>query len=178
MSAHEHHHAPTAQQTLAAGHELSDAQAAPILKVLAFLAAVSIGAAVLMVFFYNYLESREATEKTARYPMAAGTTRPLPPPPRLQNYPFQDIKDLRQEERRLLDTYEWVDKNKGVVRIPIDRAIEVLAEKGLPYRQPGASAPGAAAPSSGTATPTGTASGRPSISSPAAAQPATPAPKP
>ena len=153
MSTHDHVHAPTAEETLAAGHELTDAQARPILKFIAFVAGITIGVAALVVVFYNYLESREAIEKTARYPMAAGTARPLPPPPRLQTYPFQDIKDLRQEERRLLESYEWVDKSNGVVRIPIDRAIEVLAEKGLPYRQPGTSAPAAAAPSSGTAVP-------------------------
>jgi hypothetical protein len=144
MSAHEHPHAPTAAETVQAGHELTDAQAAPVLRFLAFLAVVSIGVAAVVVVFYNYLESREAREKTSRYPMAAGATRPLPPPPRLQNYPFQDIKELRQEEHRLLETYEWVDKNRGVVRIPIDRAIEVLAEKGLPYRQGGASPPAGA----------------------------------
>jgi len=160
MSAHEHVHAPTAEETIAAGHELSDAHARPILKFLAFVGLITIGVAAFIVAFYNYLERHEAIEKTARYPMAAGIARPLPLPPRLQTYPFQDIKSLRQEERRLLDTYEWVDKNKGIVRIPIDRAIDVLAEKGLPYRQPGTSAPAAAAPSSGTATPAGTASGQ------------------
>ncbi len=171
MSAHEHPHAPTADERAHAGHELTDAQALPVLRFLAFLAAVSIAIAALVVVFYNFLESREAAAKTARYPMAAGATRPVPPPPRLQNYPFQDIKDLRQEERRLLETYEWVDKNKGVVRIPIDRAIEVLAEKGLPYRQGGTSAPAAAAPSSGPATPTGTASGAPPVAGKATAAP-------
>lgn len=145
MSGHEHHHAPTTEETVRAGHELTDAESGPVLKFLAFLAIVTIGVAAIVVVFYNYLESREAREKPARYPMAAGSARPLPPPPRLQTYPFQDVKDLRQEERRLLETYEWVDRNAGVVRIPIERAIEVLAEKGLPYRQVGAATPGASA---------------------------------
>jgi hypothetical protein len=146
MSGHEHHHAPTAEETVAAGHELTDAEAGPVLRFLAFLAVVIVGVAAIVIVFYNYLESREAREKPARYPMAAGSARPLPPPPRLQTYPFQDVKDLRQEERRLLETYEWVDKNAGVVRIPIERAIEVLAERGLPYRQGGADATAAAPP--------------------------------
>jgi len=108
------------------------------LAALAVLAVVTVSVAAIVVVFYNYLESREAREKPARYPMAAGSARPLPPPPRLQTYPFQDVKELRQEEGRLLHTYEWVDKNTGTVRIPIERAIEVLAERGLPYRQSGA----------------------------------------
>jgi hypothetical protein len=111
--------------------------------------------------------------------MAAGMARPLPPPPRLQTYPFTDLKDLRHEEARLLENYEWVDKNAGVVRIPIERAIDVLADKGLPYRQPGGSAPGAAAPASGTTVPTGAASGSPPIAAPVTpAAPPVVAPKP
>jgi hypothetical protein len=166
MSGHEHQHAPTKADQAKAGHELSDAEAAPVLKFLAFLAVVVVAAAAIVVVFYNYLESREAREKTARYPMAAGAARPLPPPPRLQTYPFQDVKDLRQEERRLLETYEWVDKAGGVVRIPVERAIEVLAGKGLPYRQPGAPAAAAPAPASGTAVPTDASSGAPPVAAP------------
>jgi hypothetical protein len=148
MSVHEHPHEPTRDETLQAGHELTDAQAAPVLKFLLFLGVVTVAVAALVVIFYNYLESREAREKTARYPMAAGAARPLPPPPRLQTFPFQDVKELRQEERRLLEQYEWVDKKAGVVRIPIERAIDVLAARGLPYRQGG---PGAQAPAGGAA---------------------------
>jgi hypothetical protein len=146
-------------------HELTDAHASPVVKFLVFLVVTSIAVAGLMVLFYNHLEEREAREKTARYPLGAGVARPLPPPPRLQTYPFGDIKDLRQEQNRLLDRYEWVDKSSGVVRIPIDRAMEVLAERGLPYRQPAPAA--GAAPStsggSGAAVPTGAASGSPPV---------------
>jgi hypothetical protein len=137
----------------------------------------------MVVFFYNFLERREAAEKTARYPMSlSGGERPLPPPPRLQNYPFQDIKQLRHHDKPLLGTYQWIDKNAGTVRIPVDRAMDLLAERGLPYRKPGqpsavAPAPsgappsgapagastgasGASAASSGSQTPTGASSGR------------------
>jgi hypothetical protein len=159
-------------------HELSDADPKPILKFLVFLVVITIAIAGVVVFFYNYLERREAAEKTARYPMSLlSAERPLPPPPRLQTYPFQDVKELRQTEAPLLTRYEWVDRNAGTVRIPIDRAIEVLAERGLPYRKPGqpsASPPppapgsqpaggpgsGSPAPSSGSPTPTGASSGQ------------------
>jgi hypothetical protein len=143
------HDGPTTELPL--NHELSDADPSPILKFLVFLVAATIVAAVIVVFFYNYLERREAAEKTARYPMSLiGTERPMPPPPRLQTYPFQDIKELRQTEAPLLDQYEWVDKNAGTVRIPIARAIELLAERGLPYRKPGqpSAIPPATAPAS------------------------------
>ena len=154
MSGHEHHHAPTRRARRSTPDtSCRDAEAAPVLKFLAFLAVVTVGVAALVIVFYNYLESREARRegrRATRWPR--GSARPMPPPPRLQTYPFQDVKDLRQEERRLLETYEWVDRNAGVVRIPVDRAIEVLAEKGLPYRKPGeAAAPPAAPPADGAA---------------------------
>ena len=53
------------------------------------------------------------------------------------------MKGLRGEEARLLEHYSWIDKNAGTVRIPVSRAIELLAEKGLPHR---AAAPMTGAP--------------------------------
>lgn len=161
----EHSHTPPGGNPIE--HELTDAQASPIVKFLLVLVIVSISVAGLMVVFYNFLEGREAREKTARYPLAAGVERPLPPPPRLQTYPFEDIKDLRQEQDRLIERYQWVDKSAGVVRIPVERAIEVLAERGLPYRQQaavGAPTTGeAAVPTGEAAVPTGAASGEPPV---------------
>jgi hypothetical protein len=133
----------------AVGHETTDAEAGPVLKFLLVLGIVTIVTAGLVVLFYNYLERREANEKTARYPLAAGRTRPLPPQPRLQTYPFDDIKELRRSELPLLDQYAWVDKNRGVVRIPIERAMELIAERGLPYR----AAPAGEVKSAGPAAP-------------------------
>ena len=148
--AHQGHHGHQDDEPLppptAVGHETSDAQAAPIIKFLVFLGVVTIVTAGLMVWFHNYLERREALEKTARYPLAAGRQRPLPPPPRLQTYPFDDIKDVRKDQRRLLDRYEWVDRTSGVVRIPVERAMDLIAERGLPYRAEAPPAPPGAAP--------------------------------
>jgi hypothetical protein len=116
------------------GHEAADADIGPLIKFAIFLALTTVVCAAICVGLYRYLDRREAREKAGRYPLAAGVGRPLPPPPRLQNYPFYDLKALRGDENRVLDHYGWVNKNAGVVRIPIERAIDVLAEKGLPYR--------------------------------------------
>ena len=56
----------------------------------------------------------------------------LPPAPRLQAYPQQDLKQLRAEEEKTLASYGWVDRANGVVRIPLDRAIDLIVENGLP----------------------------------------------
>ena len=125
------------------GHEETDADIAPLVKFAVFLTVLTLVTAALTAGFYKFLDSREQVEKAPRYPLAQGVERPLPPAPRLQTYPFDDVKGLRREEARLLEHYSWIDKNAGTVRIPVSRAIELLAEKGLPHR--------AAAPMTGCA---------------------------
>jgi len=56
----------------------------------------------------------------------------LPPAPRLQTDPVQDLNRLRAAEERTLNSYGWVDRDNGVVHIPIDRAIDTIVAKGLP----------------------------------------------
>jgi hypothetical protein len=51
--------------------------------------------------------------------------------PQLQVDPAADINQLRAEENKKLNAYGWIDKDKGVVRIPIDRAINIMAARGI-----------------------------------------------
>ncbi len=122
------------QHSTTLGHEAADADIGPLIKFAIFLALTTFVCAAICVGLYKYLDQREAREKAGRYPLAAGLARPLPPAPRLQNYPFYDLRAFRSEENRVLEHYGWVDKNAGVVRIPVERAMDVLAEQGLPYR--------------------------------------------
>ncbi len=55
-----------------------------------------------------------------------------PPQPRLQIDPAEDLARFRAKEEKELDSYYWIDKKKGIVHIPIARAIEELAAKGIP----------------------------------------------
>lgn len=52
----------------------------------------------------------------------------LPPEPRLQTSPEEDLRELRLEEDEYLNGYGWVDRGAGVARVPIERAMEMLAE--------------------------------------------------
>jgi hypothetical protein len=55
------------------------------------------------------------------------------PTPRVQTDDGnQDVADLHAREDLLLDNYSWADRAQGKVRIPIERAMELLAERGLP----------------------------------------------
>ena len=67
------------------------------------------------------------------------------PTPRLQDDDVRDMNMLRANEDKLLHGYMWLDKNNGAVRIPVERAMEVLAERGLPAVPGEASQPKAAA---------------------------------
>ena len=58
----------------------------------------------------------------------------LPPEPRLQVLPVDDLQALQQAEQKRLHGYGWVKKESGVVHVPIDRAIDLLLERGLPVR--------------------------------------------
>jgi hypothetical protein len=98
---------------------------------LAFLCILSIG---LLYGLYRYFVSREGG------PMSRDAVnvdaRQLPPMPRLQPAPITDLKDMRAAEDQILKGYGWVDQAHGVTRIPIDRAMELLAQRGLPARPP------------------------------------------
>jgi hypothetical protein len=79
---------------------------------------------------FDFLFKREDS-KNANNPAAAMMKeRPkLPPEPRLQAEPKIELKDLRADEDAILNSYGWIDPNKGIVRIPIDQAIDIMAQK-------------------------------------------------
>jgi hypothetical protein len=56
---------------------------------------------------------------------------PRPPAPQLQVRPQDDLKRLRAEESARLDSFGWADSDRENVRIPIERAMKLLAERGI-----------------------------------------------
>jgi hypothetical protein len=71
------------------------------------------------------------------------STRELPPSPRLQATPRVELKDYCEAQQREVTTYGWIDRRLGVVRIPIDRAMDLALERGLPARSSAQPAAGA-----------------------------------
>ena len=115
-------------------HETSDIN---IRGVLGFglgllLAGIIIHVGVWLLFLY--FSGRAVSPTGLRYPLAKGQENRLPPEPRLQTNPRQDLRDLRANEDQVLTTYGWVDKNAGIVRIPIDQAMKLVVQRGLPAR--------------------------------------------
>lgn len=52
------------------------------------------------------------------------------PAPRLQSDPAGDLRDYQAAQRAKLEGYAWADRNRGLVRIPVDRAMAMIAAKG------------------------------------------------
>jgi hypothetical protein len=116
-------------------HETSDVD---IRGILGFGLALIVSAIVihlLVLGLFDYFDRREARRVPAEYPLAAGQGTRVPPEPRLQTNPREDLRRFRAKEYELLTSYGWVDKNAGVVRIPIDDAMKLVLERGLPARQ-------------------------------------------
>lgn len=122
-----------------ARHEHTDIDPAVGYKFALWLAvAMLISAAMVYGAFWFFEGQQQAADAVARkYPLAVGQVK-LPPAPNLQNQPFQDIFALRQSEAARLGSYGWVDKEGGIARIPIDRAIELTLQRGFPTRPDGA----------------------------------------
>jgi hypothetical protein len=87
-------------------------------------------------FWFFEGQAKTADRLAQKYPLAIERVREAPRP-NLQNQPFKDIYQLRQGENQKLTSYGWVDKEGGVTHIPIDRAIDVMLQKGFPARPDG-----------------------------------------
>ena len=83
---------------------------------------------------YRQFEQTASRPATAEFPLATGSLRRLPPEPRLQTDPRDDLANMRRSEDDTLRSYGWIDRNAGTVRIPIEQAMKLTAERGLPTR--------------------------------------------
>ena len=115
-------------------HETSDVDIRAIFGFGLGLLAVAIVVHLAIWVLFMFFASREA-RVAPQFPLAVGLENRLPPEPRLQTNPRQDLRDMRKQEDDLLGHYGWVDKNAGVVRIPIDEAMKLVVQRGLPARR-------------------------------------------
>jgi hypothetical protein len=101
---------------------------------------ILIGAALLIVMwavvgllslYFSFLSHYRAEVSPPALPYEEGAQK-LPPEPRLQPSPTADLQTLRAREDDVLSHYRWIDRSKGIVGIPIDRAIQLTAQRGIP----------------------------------------------
>jgi hypothetical protein len=127
-----------------ATHEYTDANVWAIAKFGLWLVITALIVHVGIGLMYAMLIERSNVSVEQRYPLAPSIDAPLPPEPRLQQEPAAEIASFRAAEERRLHGYGWVDKEKGVVHIPIEEAMRLAIERGLPARAEDPAQPAAA----------------------------------
>jgi hypothetical protein len=113
------------------GHQTSDINLRVVTWTTIGLVISVIAVLVTVGGLFSLFKRQYASESTPSLITTAGK---LPPAPRLQTNPTSDWQQLLQAENAKLNSYGWIDKTAGVIRIPIDRAMDLLAQRGLPAR--------------------------------------------
>jgi hypothetical protein len=127
------------------GYERSDIGAAGVLYFLLGLLVAGLFIFFLVDGIYSYLDKRSEAEQAPVNPLvtnAPADTRLIPkdypqtefPNPRLETDERGQLNSIRLKEEQMLSTYDYIDKNAGTIRIPIDRAMDLIAQRGLPVR--------------------------------------------
>jgi hypothetical protein len=134
------------------GYERRDIGVALILYFLGGLAAAGILVYFIVMGVYSYLEKRSEAQQAPVSPLVTNAptdTRKLSsdykdylkqnfPSPQLEIDERGQLDKIRIDEEQTLSTYDWVDQKAGTIRIPIDRAMDLIAQRGLPVRAQGA----------------------------------------
>jgi hypothetical protein len=118
--------------TQSPGYEKTDASPRGLIY---FVATIALFLAITASFLFLLFKHYQRTETTG--PVVArpfGAVEPAPPPPRIQANPSADMQSYAESQEKLLNTYGWIDRQNGIVRLPIDRAMQLLLERGLPAR--------------------------------------------
>lgn len=104
------------------GHQSSAIDVRAVLIVGAILAVTVLVAVTILYFVMDDWVAPRHAQVNAR-------PAPIPPAPRLQPHPRNDLADLRAQKRMLLSSYAWADGTHRYARIPIDRAMQIYAQQ-------------------------------------------------
>ncbi|MCK6625094.1 MAG: hypothetical protein L6R45_07945 [Anaerolineae bacterium] len=127
----EHKPQPIPEESLKLGYEVRDVNLRNLVWLAGGLIVVVIIVFVIIGLLYSFLNYNQAA-RSAPPPPLLEEAQGLPPGPLLQRNPGQDMQGMANEQDGILNNYGWVDQEAGVVRIPIERAIELTLERGLP----------------------------------------------
>lgn len=114
-----------------AGHQEDEVGIGRIFAFAGVLVSVIAAVMVVLVALMGVFKGREETLASNRPALFNDESGQFPTPRLQRNYTY-DMNKLREEEAATLSSYGWVDPKAGIGRIPIDRAIAILAERGLP----------------------------------------------
>lgn len=152
-----HHHA---HEPASLGHEPTDVDLSGAPKILIYSVLFMVITFAAMWLMFRFFINLEQAKDPPRSPVVSSSTprssqmgslpgERTPAGPQLQTDEPLDLRTFRRAEDALLHNYGWIDKEKGIVRLPVERAIDLLAERGLPApaRAGAAPAPAPTAPS-------------------------------
>jgi hypothetical protein len=139
---------PTKHENGHGGYERQDLQVSGILYFLLTIVVVTTLCLFGLRGVFAFLDHREKALQPAVNPLITNVpadTRRIPgdsdkylkkafPDPRLEKDESENFNADRLKEEQALDSYGWVDEKTGTVRIPIDRAMDLLVQRGLPVR--------------------------------------------
>jgi hypothetical protein len=117
------------------GYEARDANVSALLGFVVGLIFVLVVVHLVMLAFQHLF----MTERPQSPEEQAEARSILPGPPQEQEQTqarvniYQQLRELHRDEDTMLSNYGWVDRKAGVVRIPIGRAIDLMAEKGVRF---------------------------------------------
>lgn len=114
------------------GHEHREANLSIIIWGAVGLVVATIIIMVLVWGMFNILKKTDQTESAEQQVSPLAIPGQLPPEPRLQVRPYEELQVLRAHEEDVLSHYGWQDQKNGIVRIPIDKAMDIVARQG-PY---------------------------------------------
>jgi hypothetical protein len=138
-------------------HEESDLNLDGIIKFVIHLIVLVAASAAIVYGMYRYFSGQEYEQEKSETPStllkreqrASGKVEDIFPEPRLQELPILDLKEFRAAEQQKLENYNWLDKEKGIVSIPIEEAKKRLLEQmksKAPEQSQQQAQPGAAEP--------------------------------
>jgi hypothetical protein len=148
---------PVSSEAAGGGYETRDAHVRAIVWFAVGLVVVAGAVHGLMWVMFERFAERERQADPPPRTLTAPAPEP-PPEPRLQVLtrpegtfgfglaPAESLARLRATEDETLSTYGWIDRPAGIVRIPIERAMTLVVERGLPppaAREPTPAAAGA-----------------------------------
>jgi hypothetical protein len=116
-----------------AGYEKSDAHAGATVRAGLYILGVMFLTALVLVPMYRFLGRREKAEQepaaTVLKPDAAAAPAAFP---RLVASEPAALAEFRAREDELLTSWGWVEKDRGIARMPIGEAMKIVAARGLP----------------------------------------------
>ncbi len=127
----------------AVGHETKDADVNKLaIFGLVLAAMVLFGFVVTEALFRYSIHAGNAHRRASPFENA----NQIPPKPHLLVSDPADYEHYMEQQTKMLNSYGWVDPKQGTVRIPIDRAMALVLQKGLPARPEGQVTPGVSTP--------------------------------